>query len=89
MIGGKPPTIMYDPEAVKFEWPELDEEKIIQDAQKKLEDHLKIEALEYELKEATQRINHYIRVLNVLQESGAVTPVQVRKAHELLNEVGK
>jgi 3'-phosphoadenosine 5'-phosphosulfate sulfotransferase (PAPS reductase)/FAD synthetase len=74
-------------EPTTYEWPELCE--VAREAQEKLELRLKVEELEEAIKDEVKRVNHYIRVLNVLQESGAVTSVQVRKAHELLNEVGK
>jgi len=70
-----------------YEWPSLDEEKIVQDAQKKLEDQLKIEALEKELKDAWQRIKRHQQVIILLQEAEAVSHVAIRKAHEFLNEV--
>lgn len=57
------------------------------------EELIKDEALtdnsEHDRKILLARIQHYQRVLNVLQESGAVTPTQVRKAHDLVNEVGR
>ena len=74
-------------EPTKFEWPELDEEKIVKDAQKKLEDQLKIEALEKELKDAWQRLKRHQQVLILLQEAEAVSHEAIRKAHEFLNEV--
>ena len=86
MTGNAP---MYEPEAVKFEWTSFDEAKILQDAQKKLEDQLKIEELEKELKTAWQKIKKYQQIIVILQETGAVSQSVVRKAHELLNEVTK
>jgi len=80
-------TIMYDPEIVKFEWPELDEEKIVQDAQKKLEDQLKIEALEDELKLVSEKMKRYQRVICLLIEAGAVSSEAVLMANKLLDEV--
>jgi 3'-phosphoadenosine 5'-phosphosulfate sulfotransferase (PAPS reductase)/FAD synthetase len=74
-------------EPTTYEWPELGE--VAREAQEKLELRLKVEELEEAIKEEVKNVNHYRRVLNVLIESGAVTSVQVRKAHELLNEVNK
>ncbi len=74
-------------EPTKFEWQSFDEHKVLQEAQKKLEDQLKIEALEKELKDAWQRLKRHQQVLILLQEAEAVSHEAIRKAHEFLNEV--